>query len=225
MTRLLRVPRLVVAGLGVAVFLVPGCISVLSLNTSWLLAENLRIIVQGTSGAECFGKTNGCGPGGALSVLVPECPWQVACFTSACDEHDLCYVTCGIDRDLCDQQFAANLMAICDERYGEDDPRRGPCITAAYIYAEVVARFGESFFEQGQVACGCEWRTAGVGPREFTFDAPFVDEDDDLLPDDWEIEVGLDPTNPNDSLSDPDGDGWLNLQEFLLNLDPFVPNS
>ncbi len=45
--------------------------------------------------------------------------------------------------------------------------------------------------------------------------------DADLLPDDWEIDVGLDPTDPSDAEADIDLGGLPNLPEFILGLDPF----
>ena len=49
--------------------------------------------------------------------------------------------------------------------------------------------------------------------------------DDDLLPDDWELAVGCDPTDPADALSDPDADGLNNLMELLYGRDPMVPDA
>ncbi len=51
----------------------------------------------------------------------------------------------------------------------------------------------------------------------------FKDEDADGLPDTWEIQFGLDPTQPDPP--DPDGDGIVNLDEFLGGTDPFVSNA
>lgn len=48
------------------------------------------------------------------------------------------------------------------------------------------------------------------------------DNDHDGMDDDWEREVGLDPTR-DDSGEDPDGDGYTNLEEYLLGTDPFSP--
>ena len=46
------------------------------------------------------------------------------------------------------------------------------------------------------------------------------DSDGDGLPDNWEIEAGLDPNNPADALLDLDGDGASNLLEYALGGDP-----
>ena len=46
------------------------------------------------------------------------------------------------------------------------------------------------------------------------------DEDNDGLPDVWEMENNLDPTNPSDSGQDPDNDGLNNEEEYKLRSDP-----
>lgn len=46
------------------------------------------------------------------------------------------------------------------------------------------------------------------------------DQDQDGMPDNWEQQVGLDATNPADAFGDADGDQILNLQEYILDLDP-----
>ncbi len=50
------------------------------------------------------------------------------------------------------------------------------------------------------------------------------DQDQDSMPDTWETEHGLDPSNPDDAQEDPDGDGISNLEEFLNGTDPMVSN-
>ena len=45
-------------------------------------------------------------------------------------------------------------------------------------------------------------------------DACDSDDDNDKLPDVWEINYGFNPLNAADALLDPDGDGLSNLEEF-----------
>ncbi|MBK8288614.1 MAG: hypothetical protein IPK95_08220 [Cellvibrionales bacterium] len=52
-----------------------------------------------------------------------------------------------------------------------------------------------------------------------------VDVDADDMDDMWETANGLNPADPNDDLLDPDGDGWLNEQEYNGGTDPQVINS
>ena len=46
------------------------------------------------------------------------------------------------------------------------------------------------------------------------------DSDGDGMPDDWELEHGLDPLNPADASGDLDGDGLTNLQEYQKKANP-----
>jgi len=54
-----------------------------------------------------------------------------------------------------------------------------------------------------------------------------VDEDDDNdgMPDWWEIAQGLDPLSPADAQADLDGDGLINLQEYLEGTNPKLSDS
>lgn len=47
---------------------------------------------------------------------------------------------------------------------------------------------------------------------------PRPDSDDDGMPDDWEKQSGLDPRDPSDGMSDLDGDGYTNVEEYLHSL-------
>ena len=51
------------------------------------------------------------------------------------------------------------------------------------------------------------------------------DSDGDGLPDDFELENGLDPDDPADAFADPDEDGLGVLDEFQAGLDPFDPDT
>jgi hypothetical protein len=51
------------------------------------------------------------------------------------------------------------------------------------------------------------------------------DDDNDGMPDAFEIANGLDSVNPADASGDLDGDGFTNLQEFLAGTDPDDPES
>ena len=56
--------------------------------------------------------------------------------------------------------------------------------------------------------------------RDGISDAQDSDDDNDGMPDIWEIEHKLDHFNPQDRDLDPDADGLTNLQEFFLGTDP-----
>ncbi|SDK75420.1 hypothetical protein [Microbulbifer yueqingensis] len=51
------------------------------------------------------------------------------------------------------------------------------------------------------------------------------DDDNDSLPDNWEIQVGLDPLDPADASADADGDQLTGLQEYALGTDPLNSDS
>jgi hypothetical protein len=45
-----------------------------------------------------------------------------------------------------------------------------------------------------------------------------TDTDNDGMPDDWETANGFDPSDPTDGNGDADGDGYTNIEEYLLEL-------
>jgi len=59
---------------------------------------------------------------------------------------------------------------------------------------------------------GDEVNTHGTDPTEW-------DTDHDGMPDNWELDNSLDPFN-DDSLENPDGDSWVNLEEYRNGTDP-----
>ena len=54
--------------------------------------------------------------------------------------------------------------------------------------------------------------------------APAVDRDQDGMPDTWEEQYRLDRQDATDHRSDPDGDGYTNLEEWLNGTSPQKPN-
>ncbi|MDG6226045.1 MAG: Ig-like domain-containing protein [Candidatus Thermoplasmatota archaeon] len=64
-----------------------------------------------------------------------------------------------------------------------------------------------------------EWQDSD---RDGIGDNADPDDDNDGMPDWWEIEHGLDPYDPADADLDPDGDGASNLEEYMRGTDPNV---
>ena len=56
---------------------------------------------------------NGCGAKGGRRFPQGG-PIGLWFFGSACDNHDICYGTCGNTKAACDAQFAKDLLAACD---------------------------------------------------------------------------------------------------------------
>jgi hypothetical protein len=63
-----------------------------------------------------------------------------------------------------------------------------------------------------------------LGPDQ-TFTTSVGDRDGDGLPDDYELQHGLNPDNPMDASTDSDGDGFTNAQEYAAGTDPQNANS
>ena len=51
------------------------------------------------------------------------------------------------------------------------------------------------------------------------------DDDNDGMPDTYETSKGLNPLNESDASTDPDGDGYTNLEEYEAGTDPHDPES
>jgi pectate lyase len=58
------------------------------------------------------------------------------------------------------------------------------------------------------------------GYPELASGTPPVDTDHDGMPDDWELNNGLDPKDASDGNSDLDRDGYTNIEEYLHSLSP-----
>lgn len=60
--------------------------------------------------------------------------------------------------------------------------------------------------------------------RSFWVTSSLSDKDNDKMDDEWEHFYGFDSTDPSDAFWDFDGDGYKNLDEFILDTDPLDPN-
>ncbi len=180
-------------------------------------------------------QSNGCGPGGTVGALVPDCPYVFftqVCFSPACDVHDICYGTCACGslahKIDCDVQFYLDILSICSAEFPGllDALHFGVCANQAYIYYLGVF-YGGLFGPYGSAqdeACQCE-ECGGAGAGGTLppgVDPPFLDLDEDVLPDEWELEVGLDPTDPSDATMDFDGDTLTSHFEYLAGTHPFM---
>ena len=211
-----------------------GCGNQIAFELSGVVAESIRSAVSrfGTASEEekCAPVPDRCGPAGVFGVLVPDCPLGDVCFTQACNSHDLCYGVCGTPRDGCDNAFFEDMTSICARSLPGTVQRFSRCLALAYVYWQSVVRFGQATFDamQGH-ACACHQSTnratlsAASRIDGFPRMPPFADRDDDLIPDEWEETVGLDPADPSDALVDSDSDGLVNLQEFIYDTNPFDP--
>lgn len=224
--------RLVSAGLAVCVAMLGGCATAgvrLGVEHARMIDPSLGTELPPDWAGVPDEDLGACGPSTPLNEVIPDCPFGTICFTAACLEHDRCYSACGTTQADCDNTFFWQMVALCRQHYPEDQIGVSECYGLAYIYYSAVARYGAPYFDDTQ-ATVCE-----VSPEAESSDqnllvtapasaiaAPFEDFDDDLLPDDWERAVGLDPADPADALEDPDGDGRVNLGELLAGTDPLM---
>ena len=49
---------------------------------------------------------------------------------------------------------------------------------------------------------------------------PRIDRDSDGMPDEWEMQHGLDPNDASDAILDRNGDGYTNIEEYINRTDP-----
>ncbi|MFX0125420.1 MAG: NosD domain-containing protein [Candidatus Hodarchaeota archaeon] len=69
-----------------------------------------------------------------------------------------------------------------------------------------------------------EYLIDGTAGARDSYPLVMLDLDIDGMPDDWEVEMGLNPL-VNDGNADPDGDSLLNIAEYLHKTDPYDPDS
>ncbi|KAA3615201.1 MAG: hypothetical protein DWQ01_00315 [Planctomycetota bacterium] len=191
---------------------------------------------------------NGCGPSGKIFDLiptewfVPDClplkglviPFSVCCFSSPCNNHDVCWGTCGSDKESCDSNFFTEMLGQCALCSLGDPGILAKCSAAAFVYwAAVSYASGDHFCKTQREACECKGEGLPPGcsggstthPTIGGVTSPFEDKDFDLMDDVWELAHGLDPSNRLDTIEDPDGDGVGNVLEFVHDLDPNNPDT
>ena len=95
----------------------------------------LFVTLQGPQPSQA--QANGCGPEG-FGFLIPDGP-----FSSACDNHDLCYEDTGVSQAVCDARFKDDMYAICDS--GSSGLSVADCKELADYYYGTVSNFGEVF--------------------------------------------------------------------------------
>jgi formylglycine-generating enzyme required for sulfatase activity len=195
---------------------------------------------------KCPPMQNGCGAANS-SVFTPQAlncfniyslnGVKRVCFEPACNNHDSCWGTCGASQLQCDLIFYSEMSRICLQ--SDLDPSELiVCLNIAAIYAGVTSGIGGgilgNFDEAQKAGCECD-RMNGQARAMFIGDflramgvpsPPAVeDADGDGLPDSWEIQVGLNPQDKNDARIDSEGDGLINLLEYVHGLHPFNPDT
>jgi RHS repeat-associated protein len=108
---------------------------------------------------------NGCGPSGWKSKIIPNKPFWMINFESACNTHDKCYGRCNADRDLCDIEFGQDMYKLCYDEYGINMVGKAPfiwklrfnsCVDIAILYYEAVSKRGYKPWRDAQnAACDC----------------------------------------------------------------------
>ena len=115
-------------------------------------------------GSEVEGWGNGCSVG-----LVDRASRRFKIiFNAACNEHDRCYMTPSMDKEICDETFLHNMLHSCKSFYqagpgrglpSEDIhrivaafnlPKISICFVAATTWATAVSAFGQPFFARNQ---------------------------------------------------------------------------
>ena len=93
---------------------------------------------------------NGCGAAGGQKF-----PEFKGTFTTPCNDHDICYATCGSSRSTCDSDFKSDLLSACGSvGFG----KKTLCKIAANAYYQGAKRAGGKAFEAAQDNfCKWEW--------------------------------------------------------------------
>ncbi|MGP1347524.1 MAG: Ig-like domain-containing protein [Phycisphaerales bacterium] len=183
--------------------------------------------------------TNGCGPGFtttlsleyAQNLIIPEgfvfvdgiIPKYVSFNDIGCENHDICYGTPGTTKAECDVALLFDLLSTCDQSLVFLNGKTA-CYGWAWIYYAAVSLGGEEAFERGrEEALACSRNGTWIPDHDPALGVPmppYKDSDLDGMPDDWELDNGYNPFDPQDTLFDDDADGLPTCIEFASGNDP-----
>lgn len=172
-------------------------------------------------------------------------------FQAACNAHDVCYAECccqfsdvrcrKIRQMYCDMKFYGDMLRTCRGFYGI---QRDECNVIASFFFVAVSAKGLPYVNcECRVGCppGGDGRASrtmqqlelAINTHAVTFvegtdesdENVALDGDHDGVPDQSEVEFGMNPNDATDAMEDPDQDGVPSALEVLLELQPFVKDS
>jgi len=100
-------------------------------------------------------KPNGCGPKTkGIQKLLKVVQKLVKRHNPICNEHDICYETCGTTQAKCDGDFKRDMYKMCNGL--RNGFKRGVCKAKAKAMYLMVRVAGKSYFHSGQKKyCSC----------------------------------------------------------------------
>lgn len=83
----------------------------------------------------------------------------------------------------------------------------------------ILSEVEKGIFSRGNAGIIDNVEQGGGWPILKNLPAP-ADQDNDGMPDSWELKYKLDPNNPADAVLDCNGDGYTNIEKFINGIDP-----
>lgn len=94
---------------------------------------------------------NGCGSetknGFKLAMQSFQKKITIFDFTKCCNAHDICYGTCGSDKNICESHFKSCMKGVCDPISWT---KRQLCKAKAFGYYHAVDKLGHTAFDKAQ---------------------------------------------------------------------------